>query len=56
MKKTYIIPSIKEVNVRIEQHVCAGSGDGFGGNASDYVPDGTEGGAKDDLDTDTWGW
>ena len=54
MKKTYIIPSVKEVKIRIEQHVCAGSpGAGFDpttGNGSDIS-------AKDDeWDTDTWGW
>ena len=56
MKKTYMIPSVKEVKVRMEQHVCAGSpttpdfdnGDHDLGNGGNF--------GKDDLDTDTWGW
>ena len=54
MKKTYMNPSVKEVKIRMEQHVCAGSpGAGFdptSGNGSD------ESAKDDDLDFDTWGW
>ena len=52
MKKTYMSPSVKEVKVRMEQHVCAGSpGAGFDNGTGT----GSDEGAKDD-DFDTWGW
>ena len=55
MKKNYISPVIKEVKIRMEQHVCAGTNVGVGGNSSDVFGDGDETDAKGD-DFDTWGW
>ena len=54
MKKTYMIPSVKEVKIRMEQHVCAGSIDGSLDNDPTSDPNNIRG--KDDWDTDTWGW
>ena len=54
MKKTYMSPSVKEVKIRMEQHVCAGSPNaGFDGGTG---TGGSDEASKDELDTDTWGW
>ena len=53
MKKTYMNPSVKEVKIRMEQHVCAGSDKPIAGGEYNGGTDGI--GAKED-DFDTWGW
>ena len=53
MKKIYIIPSVKEVKIRMEQHVCAGSD--LSGDVDNDPKNNIGGDAKDD-DFYTWGW